>query len=131
MGSSQSEIGECAMIKMRSGPTRRTVTHGTIRRKSNLDVIGVLRGIEIFRVTADAIGAGSLVVTIGMANRAVQGGVHAGQGEARKCCVVKGCSKPAIHPVALEAVDRKRRRGVTGEAGLNEGLPVASHAIRG
>lgn len=76
-------------------------------------------------------GAGHIEIAADVAGRAVQRGVHPGQGKAGELGVVEIRSQPTVHGVAGLAGGRKSRGLVIREFGLRERLRVAGDAICG
>ena len=81
-------------------------------------MVGVLCAVRILQMAADAVGAGSGKIIVGVARRAFQFGMCTRKGEAGKLRVVEFCSHPAIQRVTLLAICWITHRCVTRIAGL-------------
>lgn len=81
-------------------PVGGIVAGGTVLREPGLHVIGILCAREILEMATDAIRGSRGEVVVDMTVSASQGGVHAGQGKACNCRVVKLGAHPGVHVVA-------------------------------
>jgi len=75
------------------------VARGAGRRNSRLRVVGISGSLIILQVTTRAIGGCQVVVSIGVALRALQRCVGAGERESNQA-VVEGCRNPRRGVVA-------------------------------
>lgn len=104
---------------------------GATGGKTRLDVIGIISSGEILGMAAHATSRSSLEIAAGVAGRALQVGVHAGQGKAGEAQVIKLGSEPRVHAVARLAGGRETGGGMVGIGGLLELGRMATDAIRG
>lgn len=104
---------------------------GATGRKTRLDVIGIIRGGEILGMAAHAISRSSLEIAARVARRALQVGMHAGQGKAGKAQVIKLGTEPRVHAVARLASRGETGGGMVGIGGLLELGGMATDAIGG
>ena len=81
------------MIKAGVAPGRRVVTGGAGRRNTRLRVVRICSSLIILQVTAGAIGGRQVVVSVGVALRALQRCVGAGERKSNQA-VVEGCRDP-------------------------------------
>ena len=119
------------MVEGRSRPTDRCVAEQTIRWKPGRGVIGVRSIGEIGLVTAKAggIGAGQVVVIVGVALLALHRRVGASEGESRDRVVKRDAAGPPRSGVALLASRGVPQLDVAGIAGSLEILDVAGIAV--
>lgn len=107
----QSKSGDRSMVELSPGPCNRCVTLRTRSWKSARDVIGILRGVEIFLVTSDARARRPLKFSSDVTRGTVQIRVRAGQLEASHFEVVELGTLPCIQRcVALLTCGREPHR---------------------
>jgi len=93
-------------------------------------VIRIFCTVEVLKVTADAVGGRSLIVAANMACGALQGGMGAGQGEARELQVIEGSSQPRFHvAMTLLAVGGKAQGSMIRRLGTEIGVDVTAGAV--
>lgn len=80
-------------------------------------------------MATDAVGGGPLESSADVTGDAVQSGVHTGERETRKPCVIERRAEPGVHGVALLASRRQSRRAVIQDGRLQKGLGVAGDAL--
>jgi len=107
------------------------VAGGATGRKTRLDVIGIISGGEILGMAAHAISRSSLEIAARVARRALQVGMHAGQGKAGETQVIKLGSEPGVYAVARLAGGGETGGGMVGIGGLLELGGMAADAIGG
>lgn len=81
-------------------------------------MVRVLRAVEVLQVTAHAIGPCCGKIVVGVASRAFQPGMRAGQRKAGEFSVVEFRAQPAIQRVTLLAIRRIADCRVIRVAGL-------------
>ena len=99
MRAGQREAGR-GVVECRPLPTGHAVADGTIGREPHCCVVGIGRLLIVRQVTGSAISRRPGVAPVKVACRTIKLGMCAQQCEAGKLCVVKRCSRPAIHVMA-------------------------------
>lgn len=116
------------VIVRRRNPSRGAVTHRTGGGEGRRSVIGIRRGIEVGQVTGDAGRIEPRIFSAGMAARAVQRNVRAGQREQR-ARMVEFRAQPLHRRMANGAVGRKSGRDVIRIGRFLKGGQMARIAI--
>jgi len=113
------------VIEGSRNPAGRRVADIALLRNSTGNVVRIGGALVIFQVTCDAGSLRSLISSSHVTCRAVQRGMHSGQGVAGHFQMVKAGSRPGINRMALFAGGGKRGRHVIGRSGLLVVLRVA------
>ena len=119
-----------AVVKSRRLPRVGRVATLTSLRKVQSHMVGVGCLAEIRQVTSRAIRGRALEFSADVACRALECGVHSGQGKPGVLQVVKVHSKPVVHAVALLACCREGRGYVAGAGRVVKVGCVAGIALR-
>lgn len=94
-------------------------------------MVGVVGAVEVLQVAAHAVGARSGEIVVGVARRALQPGVGAGEREPGKFRVIEFRSQPAIDRMALLAIRGVSDGCVVRVAGPGIVTGMAGVAVRG
>lgn len=100
MGPGESELGESAVIELRSRPGRGCVTRGALLWESSCDMVGVRGSRKVSGVATQTICLGRLEPAPDVAGHARLPAMSAGQWELRKAVMIEAGHLPVIHAVA-------------------------------
>ncbi len=117
------------MVEGRRRPGRRAVTYVALLWQSSRHVIGIGGSLEILKVAIHASRAREVVVSVGVALRALHIGVGAGERPSGGR-MIESRASPGDRAVANLALLRESRRSVTGIVGPLVVLQVARNTCR-
>jgi len=110
------------------GPRGRVVASCAGGGNAGLLVVRIVRPVVILHVAGSAILGGEVVISVGVALRALQSGMGSGQRESHQV-VIKRCRLPGAGAVARLAGLGEIRSHVVWVGGFTEVRQMASHAI--
>ncbi len=119
------------MVEVHIHPRTGVVAAAATGGEAGIDVIGIVGRSPVLGVATQAVHGRAFEAATYVARRAVQRGVHAGEGEPGKAQVVKFSAEPGIHAVACLAGSRETRSRVIGIAGLLELRRMAAQTVGG
>lgn len=125
------KLREGIVIETRPLPCRGGVARRAILRESGRDVVGILRGVEIFQVARSTIRGSAGEFPSGVAGNTREAGMAAGERKSGDGLMVESGAEPRVHLVTSRAGGRKFRGEVIRKLGGAEGIHVARGAFCG